>query len=308
MDRSELRTDPWTGAVVLIAPHRDGIGSTKPMHVALPAVPPDRCPFCPGHEADTEATLEQIPTHGSWRARAVANRFPLVAAHELIVDHPDHHTDWSTFDDAHATALYGLYRRRIAALAARPDSAQVTFFRNRGRAAGSSQPHPHAQVLASTWVPPEVALRERHARAHHATRGETLLATLIAETLAGGSRLVFADDDVAVLCPHAPHRPHELWIAPRAGGGDLGAAASLDAALGRAVAHATRALAAAFGDGDRNLLARTFPVAQCGEPHATFHLEIHPRGKGGAGFELATGVDVVTVAPEESAARLRSVW
>src|SRR6185295_11020540 len=151
----ELREDAFTGSLVVVAPQRHGIGAPqKPLPAALPDVPLASCPFCPGHEAETEATIERIPDAPgtAWAARVVGNRFPLVGEgtglagrHEVIVDHPGHGDDWTTFDDAHATALLALYRRRVRAVERAPDVAYASLFRNRGRRAGSSQPHPHAQ-------------------------------------------------------------------------------------------------------------------------------------------------------------------
>jgi UDPglucose--hexose-1-phosphate uridylyltransferase len=312
----ELREDAFTGSLVVVAPQRHGIGAPqKPLPAALPEVPLAACPFCPGHEAETEATIERIPASGAWSARVVGNRFPLVGEgtglpgrHEVIVEHPGHDEDWATFDDAHAAALLSLYRRRVRAVEAVPGVAYASLFRNRGRRAGSSQPHPHAQLVGLSVTPPDVARRDERMRAHHARTGETLLATLLRETLEDGRRVVHEGEHAVVLCPHAPHRVHELWVVPRVARGALAHDDGLDPALGPLLARATRALAAVTGDADRNLIARTVPVPSARAPHASFHFELCPRTTGGAGFELGTGIDVITVPPEASAAAIRALW
>src|SRR4029078_11466703 len=78
----ELREDPLTGAVVIVAPGR---ADRPDMFSAPPSPPgalPDNCPFCPGHEAMTPPEVSRTgtgaPDTPGWRVRVVPNLYPLV--------------------------------------------------------------------------------------------------------------------------------------------------------------------------------------------------------------------------------------
>ncbi len=307
---SERRVDPFTGRGVILAPGRRGLGAAKPAGLPEPA---GRCPFCPGHEADTERTVAAWPESGSWQVRVVANRFPIASqgspldgAHEVIIDAREHALDLADLSPAHLSGLLRVYRDRVRTLEAQPGVQSVVLFRNRGRRAGSSQPHPHTQIAALSWVPAEVALRWDRARRHFEERGESLHQAVLREELSEETRVLAVDARFAVLCPRAPSRPFEIRVMPRApeGGFAMVSDDALDA-LALHLSDAYRRLRAATGIEDHNLVLRQPPVGANG-PAAAWHLEILPRTGGDAGFELASGEMIVVVRPEEAAAQLRA--
>lgn len=306
---TERRLDPFTGRSVLVAPGRFGLGGNKPG--GLPAPDDRRCPFCPGHEADTEATVARWPDDGPWGVRVVANKYPVVAPgydgapgrHEVVIEAPAHDADLADLDDAHLAGLVGIWRARVRALEGDPSIAAVLLFRNRGRRAGSSQPHPHGQIAATSWVPSEVALRWSRLRAHHAEAGEALGATELRRELEG-PRLLRVDDAIASFCPYAPTRPFEVRFAPRRPHPFADADDASLAALARHLGAATRRVRATTTIGDYNLVLRLPPARERG-PAASWHLELLPRTGGDAGYELAGGEMIVVVTPEAAAARLR---
>lgn len=307
---TERRIDPFTGRSVLVAPGRFGLGGVRP---AGPPEPSDaRCPFCPGNEADTEATIARWPDEGAWQVRVVANRYPVVAPgyegapgrHEVVIESPLHEADLADLDEAHLAGLLRVWRARVAALEADPSIAAVLLFRNRGRRAGSSQPHPHGQIAATSWVPAEVALRFGRAEAHRAAHGEPLAVSVLREELEG-PRVLRSDTEIASFCPYAPSRPFEVRFAPRAPGAFADASDPALAALAAHLSSAARALRAATSVRDHNLVLRLPPARVRGEA-ASWHLELLPRTGGDAGYELAGGEMVVVVAPERAAERLRS--
>lgn len=307
---TERRLDPFTGRYAIVAPGRFGIGGMKPG--GLPAPDDRRCPFCPGHEADTEATVSRWPDEGPWRVRVVLNKFPVVAEgwpdapgrHEVVIESPVHDADLADLDDTHLAGLMRVWRARVAALEADPAIAAVLVFRNRGRRAGSSQPHPHAQIAATGWIPSEVSLRWRLAVAHHATHGEPLQATALRRELAEAQRLLRCDDAVASFCPFAPSRPFEVRFAPRAEGAFADAPDATLSALAAHLGDAARRLRARTSITDFNLVLRLPPARERGEA-AAWHLDLLPRTGGDAGYELAAGEMIVVVTPEAAAARLR---
>ncbi|HEY8428895.1 MAG TPA: DUF4931 domain-containing protein [Sandaracinaceae bacterium] len=312
MSVNERRVDPFTGRSVIVAPGRRGLGAAKPG--GLPE-PEGRCPFCPGHEADTEPTLAQWPEAGEWQVRVVANKYPVASQrdgwtsrgwHEVGIDARAHDVDLADLSVEHAAAMLRLYRDRVRALEAREGVRCVVPFRNRGRRAGSSQPHPHSQIVALEHVPAEIALRWERAREHVERHGRPLHETELAREESEGARIVAASAHALVFCPYASSRPYEIRIAPRAPRGGFASATDEELeAIGAHLVDAYARLRAATPITDSNVIVRNPPVFASG-PAAAWHLDILPRTGGDAGFELATGEMIVVVPPEEAAARLRA--
>jgi UDPglucose--hexose-1-phosphate uridylyltransferase len=319
LSHTEAREDPLTGTLVLVAPHRRGLGPPAPAAPGLPAVPPERCPFCPGRESETEATLLQAPAEGPWEVRVVDNRYPLatpetsrsgptalLGAHELVVETRAHELDLPDFTVAHTATLLGVIAARLDALAARPGIASVVAFRNRGRRAGSSQPHSHSQLLALDRVPNGIALRDARARAHQERTGRALLDDALRDELADGRRIVRDEGRIVTLCPYASQHLHETWLVPRERVTSLGAMTELALlGLASALVDATKRLRAAGAGSDYNLLVHEPPVASRAEAWSGLYLELAPRTTTQAGFELATGATVLTLPPEDAARALR---
>lgn len=296
---SERRIDPFTRRGVMIAPARRGLVAMRPS--GLPAIE-GRCPFCPGHEADTEATVAAWPSEGDWKVRVVANKYPVVERHEVGIDAREHDVDLADLSLEHASAMLRVYRDRVTAL--ERGAGAAVLFRNRGRGAGSSQPHPHTQMAATPWVPSEIALRWRVAEAYHAEHGERLHDAVLREELEDGTRIVASDERAVLLCPRAPSRSFEMRVMLRAPGERFASATAEDVeSIAALVVDAHRRLRA-LGILDVNLVLRQPPTAASG-PAAAWHLDVLPRSGGGAGFELSTGEMIVVVPPEEAAAQLR---
>lgn len=304
---SELRCDVLTGEQVAISPGRRGIGAVR---VGGLPEPRGECPFCPGHEAETETTVLAIGE--PWEVRVVRNRFPIVledpeppspnaraarGVHEVVIESRDHDADLATYDPEHAVRLLQAMRSRVRALEALPGIASVSLFRNRGRRAGSSQPHPHAQIVALDVVPPEVGKR-----AAIAARTPRLLDTLIERERAEGARVVVDADGFVTLCPFASHRAWESRIAPSF---PCPRFSELEDAqleiLARRLVDLAQRLRRVLGDHDYNVLVRDPPVGA----RDGFVIDVLPRTGGDAGFELQSGIGICVVAPEDAARALR---
>lgn len=293
---SERRIDPFTRTPVLIAPGRRRVGDMRPG--GLPT-PDTRCPFCPGNESDTEVMLVSVGE--PWRVRVVANRFPVTerGAHEVVVETPDHDADLSRYDAGVARELLEVLRARVRHHEARSDVRAVTVFRNRGRRAGSSQPHPHTQVLALDFVPPAMAMRDAVAASE-----PSLLRRVIDEERTSGARVVVDTGGWITFCPYAPARAFEVRLAPTEPTPRFSQTsdAQLDALAPRLVDAVARVLSVS-GVSDYNVLVRDPAVGLS----TFFTLDVLPRSGGDAGFEILSGTPIITVLPEETAAAMRAL-
>ncbi|MEO0325767.1 MAG: hypothetical protein AAF447_22615 [Myxococcota bacterium] len=324
----QYRHDPLSDAWRIVAPARRGVplDARRAEEAVLPA-PAGRCPFCPGSEKDTEETTWQDPATGPWQVRVVANKYPVLRAtgldvpqvgggharpgaglHEVIVEGRAHDADLVDADGELLRQVFHAYRARVRAIEDAPGIRHVSLFRNRGRRAGSSQPHPHAQVVGATVLGPEVQRRWERAREHERREGRTLLATVLARELRLGDRIVETTDRSVAFCPFAPAHPYESWVMPRVAGGAF--AAMEDAALNDLAAVVQRTVHRALRASGRtayNLIFRLPPAEARHDAAAFWHVEVLPRSGPVGALELTSGMAVVWVTPEDAAARMRAL-
>jgi len=307
----ELRADPLTGELVLLAPGR----AARP-HTASGRAPtaagPTRCPFCPGHEGDTPPEVTRVgdgaPNQPGWRLRVVPNLYPIVGgpdaspgatgAHEVVVFSPDHDRSFGRLDDQGAVAALTLLRARARALTA-DGHAYVQVAVNEGRAAGASIAHPHAQVIALDFVPPAVeAARARFA----AAAADLVLADLGRAADAGG--LVLTRPHATAWCGLASSSAYEVRVC-----GSDARPRLVDATDGEvedvalAVRDILRSLGDLLDDPPYNVVVNESPTSDAAPSH--WWVRILPRIAVAAGFELGSGVLVETVDPTLAAAAVR---
>lgn len=302
----ELRRDPITGRLVIVAPERAARPDT--FRVSADPLPAgvETCPFCPGHEAMTPPEVARAgtgaPDTPGWRVRVVPNLYPVVGdgvagAHEVLVLSPEHDRPFAGLTDEQAVEVLTVARARAAThLAA--GRAHVQVFVNHGKAAGASIEHPHAQIIGVDFVPPEVGAEMQR----FAAAGCDLVAGALDDVR--DSPFVLVAGDVMAWCPPASAAPFEVFVAHAAAGRRFDEAP--DAHVGE-VALATRdalaALRAALGEAAYNLTVHTAPRVG-GTGH--WYVRITPRLTVTAGFEQATGVFINVVPPEVAAAALRA--
>jgi UDPglucose--hexose-1-phosphate uridylyltransferase len=325
-DMSQMRLNPLNGRwVTIVAERAERPNDFAPRKSSIEDDPTRPCPFCPGNEEATPPALETVEADGTWSMRVIPNRYPAFAGndafavhnlgpvhvvahasgiHEVFVYTPDHHAGLHLLDDAHATQLMRVLRDRFADHAHTANVRYTQAIVNHGREAGASIAHPHGQILGLPFVPGEILDEER---AFTRFAGGCLLCTTIEAELAADHRVLFANDDVAVVCPYWSGAPYELLIVPRHHEPHLQDAPETSlAAVGLAIRDALGQLNAALGDVAYNLGFHTAPHQHhAGQYH--WHVHVWPNLVTQAGFERGTGVMINIVPPEHACDALRSV-
>jgi len=318
-----LHIDPVSGRVIFVAPDRADRPIDQPGSTASGTV--ETCPFCAGNEHLTPPDVARAAdASGSWRARIVPNRYPVVhdlpqasrsastqpggdraahGIHEVVIESPRHERSILAIDPGSWEIVWRLCRERLVALSSRPDLAWATIFKNSGPAAGASLEHVHSQLVAIDFVP--AAIRAELA---HAEVVPDAFEAVVREAEAGG-RVVESSGNLVALCPPAPRQPFETWIVPRHDAESFTSASDDDVA---AVAFLTRSLIGRLGrivpGADYNWWLHQAPFDHAANGMAAggyrWHVEIMPRLAQLAGFELGAGCHITTLSPEESARRL----
>ena len=231
----------------------------------------------PGREPDTPG----------WTVRVVPNKYPAFEHHEVVIHSPRHVRSLADLDDAELDAVAEAWRLRAEAARA-AGFPYVQLVVNEGRDAGASLPHSHSQLVWLPEAPPLVA--DEAAR----MKAGCPLCQLVEQERSDGARLVAEDGELIAFAPWASRSPYELWVV---GGHDAGGfeSAFLRTALGLVV-QALRRLRDIEGPVPLNVW-----LHDAGHPH----LEVVPRFSIHAGFELGAGIYLNSLAPEDTATRLR---
>jgi UDPglucose--hexose-1-phosphate uridylyltransferase len=90
----------------------------------------------------------------------------------------------------------------------------VQIFENKGAMMGCSNPHPHGQIWATSFVPDEVAAEDERQRDYFAQSGHPMLLD-VAEREAGGERQIASNDHWLAIVPYWASWPFEILLLPR---------------------------------------------------------------------------------------------
>lgn len=91
----------------------------------------------------------------------------------------------------------------------------VQIFENKGAMMGCSNPHPHCQVWASSFLPDVAQREERSQRAYQSQHGEPLLMEYGRQELLRKERLVLTSEHWLVLVPFWAVWPFQTLLLPR---------------------------------------------------------------------------------------------
>ncbi|XP_021236860.1 galactose-1-phosphate uridylyltransferase isoform X2 [Numida meleagris] len=91
----------------------------------------------------------------------------------------------------------------------------VQIFENKGAMMGCSNPHPHCQVWASSFLPNEARLEERTQRQHHSQHGVPMLLEYAEQEAQRKERLVVENEDWLVVVPYWATWPFQTLLLPR---------------------------------------------------------------------------------------------
>ncbi|WP_030192447.1 galactose-1-phosphate uridylyltransferase [Streptomyces sp. NRRL S-87] len=301
--RPELRLDAATGDWVAVAAHRQD-RTHRP--------PADACPLCPSRDGRPT----EIPA-ADYEVAVFENRFPSLAGAagrcEVVCFTPDHDAGFADLTAERARLVLDAWTERTAALSARPGTAQVYVFENRGAEIGVTLAHPHGQIYALPYVPPRTAKMTAAAAAHRAATGRNLFEDLLAEARGARERLVAAGEHWTAFVPYAARWPYEVHLHPHRRVPDLTALTEAERAeFPRLYLDLLRRFDRLFGLAEPTPYVSAWhqaPVRGGGE--LALHLELFTvrRAAGKlkylAGTEAGMEAFMNDVAPETAARRLR---
>jgi UDPglucose--hexose-1-phosphate uridylyltransferase len=285
-----------------------------------PQMPRDGCPFDPGSR--------RVPDH--YDVHLYPNDFPAFeldsppfdphpgllestgarGSCDVVLYHPDHNLAPSSMPVEHWRKVVDLWTRRSVELAARPDIEYVLIFENTGAAIGVTMPHPHGQIYAFPFIPPQV---QRELDAAAAASPDCLYCKILAAELADGRRIVAQNGSFAAFVPFFARFPAEMQVYSRRHLGTLGRMTESEASdLASILSVARRKYDHLFGFPMPLMMLLRQSPAKGEHPHFHFHVEFYPIQRSAAklkylaGVETGTGTFLNDTVAEERAIALRA--
>ncbi len=288
------------------------------------------CPFCPGHEYMTPpatlvltSSLEYlVEGEGErvrdWLVRIFPNKYPalllntegsrgtisLYGYHEVIVESPIHSEEVYLENPKYMYYVFLALRRRIKEILGDDRIENVVVIKNRGPRAGASIVHPHLQLFANTFTPPVILSELQGFKKFKEKHGICPLCYMVNRI--DEPRLVLESKHFIVYTRYAPKQAYELLIVPRKHSPCITSASDDELFdLAQVLSKVLKALLRLLGGVDYNYWIHCAPKNSETEYH--WHIEIQPVVETWGGYEKSSGVHIVTVSPEESAAELRNI-
>jgi len=330
----EQRWHPLRREWVVVSSHRNerpwlGERVSEPPR-ALPTYMPD-CYLCPGNARSSGLRNEPYrgvfvfdndhPCVGPGAPTSLAappgiyRNQPASGCARVVCFTPRHDLALARLAEGEVLDLLAVLQAQYRELGARDEVRHVLVFENRGEVTGTSNPHPHCQIYATTFVFRTIELEAEAQAAHAAEHGRPLFQDILTAEEADGRRVLVRRDSAVSFIPYFARYPYETFVAPRATHSSLADLSQPELADFAAVLRETLIRL-------DNLWRTPFPYVMVLHQAPTdgstypgfhFHIEIHPPlRKPGllkylAGPEIGGGNFLNDAAPEEKAAELQAV-
>ncbi|TSD04187.1 MAG: Uncharacterized protein Greene071436_167 [Parcubacteria group bacterium Greene0714_36] len=327
---SELRQDPVSGEWVVIATGRarrpHDFASAKEKKDLQPR---DACPFeVLFPDARSVYALGDDGRDDDWFVQAVPNKYPAfvegvcpvlreigpyraidgIGFHEVVITR-DHERSIGAMTAAETELILRVYQDRFLAIKKDLCVRYISVFHNQGPEAGATIAHPHSQIIATPVVPPDIGRSIAGSGAYFQTHNICVHCATIAYERRAGERVVYENEHALVLAPFASKTAFELRVLPLRHEAYFEAAeASVRLGVADALTVALARISEGLGDPDYNFFLHTAPVGEANRfGHYHWHIEIIPKTAVWAGFEIGTGIEISTIAPEDAASFLRDI-
>ena len=331
IDKPELRQDVVSGDWVLVAPGRRRRPQEFVSGNHAPQTPKSQCPFEDPQKADngepllwySRTTGGRGPVGRDWVLQVVENKYPAVARHtgscpvplprglyqemegigfhEIVI--PRSHTKFladMTADEAEL--IVRAYQERIVHYSKEACLAYALVFHNHGDMAGASVWHPHSQIIALPIIPPDVRRSLDGARRFWQGSRQCVHCNIIKWEKSEKERLVYSNSEFIVIAPFASHVNFEVRIFPIKHSSRFEEITRESRLLfADALTTVLRRLKKVLKNPAYNFFIHTAPIERGEFDYYHWHLEILPKTSHLAGVELGTGVEVITMPPEEAA-------
>lgn len=326
--KSQLRQDLVSGDWIVVASER-----AKRPHQLIKKpkkrikAPKTSCPFENPQKTGHSKSILIYGDQRKWQLQIIENKFPAlthrdtcpaivkkgpysvtqaVGHHDLVITR-DHHKNFHMLSLNEASQVLQAFRDRYLMLLNDKCVSYVSIFHNWGPKAGASIYHPHYQIIAIPVIPPDVEhslsgslnFYEKHKKCVHCT--------IIKQELKHKHRILYQNEGAIAFAPFVSKDPFEVRVFPKKHLPYF--ENTLDYTLVhtvKALQHVLKKITKNLQDPDYNFFIHTAPLRNK-EKYKNYHwhIEVRPKIRVLAGFELGTGIEINGVDPDVAASLLR---
>lgn len=161
---------------------------------------------------DFPALLEQVPEPPEddslfFKAKAAKGKC------KVICFHPKSNITLPLMEVDEVCRVIQVWKSETSLLGANYDWVQI--FENKGDIMGCSNPHPHCQVWASSFLPNEPRKKDKNMRNYYLKHQRPMLSDYLAEELKKRERIVLENQNWVVLVPFWAIWPYETMVLPK---------------------------------------------------------------------------------------------
>jgi len=230
---SHKRKNMLTGEWVLVSPQRTQRPWQGQVEDATPDPGPAYDPQCYLCAGNVRVNGEHNPAYSgpfafyndfpalSVKSAAIGKAHPLFRSQSesgccrVVCFSEKHNLPLANMSVADIARALEFLTQEFRQLGERPDISYVQIFENRGQMMGCSNPHPHAQIWATSGIPVEAEKEMRCQQAYLESHGRPLLMDYLAAELEDGSRLVCSNREAVSMVPYWATWPFETLLMPR---------------------------------------------------------------------------------------------
>ncbi|MFA6188391.1 MAG: galactose-1-phosphate uridylyltransferase [Sulfuricurvum sp.] len=299
------------------------------------------CPFEYGNESlsgnEIYAIREKESSKNSmdWKTRVVPNLYHALSVeetkethcvgfferqnglgvHEVIIETPDHNRTMEQYTTVEFENYIKTIMNRMADLEKDTRLEYIQVFKNCGKYAGASLPHPHSQIIATPFIPKNIKEKLEIQKSYFEKHGRSLIGDMVDEEIRLDERIIYENGTFIAFCPYASSFPFEVLITsklPICKITELTTHQISDLAV--TMEFLFKRLYRELGDFPFNILYFNMPPAsKQNDPdffyrmgdYFRFMITITPRIYQLAGFELSSGIYINPIPPELATIRLR---
>ena len=299
--------------------------------LSVKPLPKSKCPFEDPKASGHEKILLWYPKPGKndikdWWVMIFPNKYPVVynsricpvvekigiyekaggAGFQEVVVVRNHERHFAKMSEKEIEVLIEAYVSRFQVLRSEDCVDYILIIHNHGSASGASVPHPHSQIFAIPFVPPDVASSIAGSRAYFHKHKRCVHCDMLSQDSKDKKRIIFENRHFWALAPYASRVSFEIRIYPKFHESRFEA---IDVEQRQDLAGAMKFVFSKLDKNlknpDFNMVVHTAPPKSRDAMHYHWHVEILPRVGIWGGLELGAGIDVVKVPPEEAAKILR---
>lgn len=327
---SELRRDIVSGEWVVVATGRarrpDEFAKAKKQKLKQSV---QDCPF---EISQSSPLVAYSKDSEGWWAQVVQNKYPAFSQphdgeqvcptvlkngpyewmrgkgyHEVVISR-DHERNISRMSLEETELVVRSFQDRFLAIKQDKCIKYISVFQNHGKESGASIAHPHLQIVAVPVIPPDVESSLEGSNKYFKEHKECVHCVVICHELQKKERIIYENSEFVVVAPFASRSAFEMRIFPKKHRSNFEETGVKEReSFSDSLLVSLAKLYKGLRDPDYNMFLHTAPTNNSDSGHYHWHIEILPKTAIWAGFEIGTGIEISTIAPETAAEFLKNI-